>query len=175
MQAKIQKKFFCLPGNIIWIGIVKLSLLRKGFFSSAVSVLTSSSKIWHLNERDFFRLNWLGRVQWIWWRCCHTGFNSAWARLPCSLSKGPLNRHFLDIYLTTFFESVILDIQKRWGSSFFSKYWKFNLDFKNAGKNSEKDFCFWGNSIWIGNVKVSLLKTGYFSSATSVLTSSLKI
>ena len=36
------------------------------------------------------------------------------------------------LYLTTFSESVISEIQKQWGSSFISKLSKFNLDFKNA-------------------------------------------
>ena len=58
---------------------------------------------------------------------------------------------------------------------FFSKYSKFNLDFKNAAKNSEKFFCFWDNGIWIGIVKLSLLTRGYISSVAKVLTSSAKI
>ena len=96
-------------------------------------------------------------------------------RLPCCLLKGPVKRDFLDIYLTTFSESVISKIQNLGGSSFFKKYLKFNLDFKNAAKNSEKVFCFWDNCIWIGIVKLSLLRTGYFSSVANVLTSSPKI
>ena len=58
---------------------------------------------------------------------------------------------------------------------FFSKYSKFNLDFKNAAKNSEKFFCFWDNGIWIGIVKLSLLTRGYISLVAKVLTSSAKI
>ena len=50
----------------------------------------------------------------------------------------PLKRDFLDIYLTTFWESVISKLQNVLGSFFFSKYWKFNLDFKNAAKTEEK-------------------------------------
>ena len=96
-------------------------------------------------------------------------------RLPYCLSKHPLKRDFLDIYLTTFLESVTSKIQNLWGSSFYSKCLKFNLDFKNAAKNWEKVFCFWDNCIWIGIVKFSLLRTGHFSSAANVLTSSRKI
>ena len=47
----------------------------------------------------------------------------------------------------------------------FSKYLKFNLDFKNARRNWEKVYFFWDNCIWIGIVKLCLLRTGYFSSA----------
>ena len=58
---------------------------------------------------------------------------------------------------------------------FFSKCLKFYLDFKNAAKNLEKVFCFWYNWIWIGIVKLSLLRTGNFSLAANVLRSSPKI
>ena len=88
---------------------------------------------------------------------------------------GPLTLDFLDIYLTTFSEYVISEIQKLWGSSFFSNCTKLNLDFKNSAKNSEKSFFFWENCISIGIVKLSLLWTGYFSSAANVLTGCPKI
>ena len=65
-SAKSFKNVFCFCDNCIWIGIVKLFLLRTGYFSSAANVLTSSPKIWHVNKRDFFQLNWLGSDQWIW-------------------------------------------------------------------------------------------------------------
>ena len=104
--------------------------------------------------------------------CCDAVFMSSWARLPCCLSKDPLKRDFLDIYLTTFSETVISKIQNLRGLSFFPK---FNLDFKNAAQNWEKVFCFWGNCIRIDIVKVSLLRTGYLKSASNVLTRSPKI
>ena len=107
--------------------------------------------------------------------CCDAYFNSAWAHWPCCLSESPLKQDFLDIYLTTFSESVISEIQKLCGSSFFSKCSKFGLNFKNAEINSENFFCFLQNCIWIGIVKLSLLRTGYFSSPANVLTSSTKI
>ena len=66
------------------------------------------------------------------------------------------------------------EIQNLWGSSFLSKYLEFNLDLKNAAKNWEKVFFCRDNYIWIGIVKFSLLRTGYFSSAANVLTSSPK-
>ena len=103
--------------------------------------------------------------------CSDADFKSSWARLPCCLSKDLLKRDFLDIYLTTFSESVISKIKNLRGLSFFPK---FNLDFKNAAQNWEKMFCFWGNCIRIDIVKVSLLRTGYLKSASNVLTSSPK-
>ena len=64
--AKNWEKVFCFRENYIWIGIVKLSLLRTGYFSSPGNVLTSSPQILHVNKRDFFQLNWFGSDEWIW-------------------------------------------------------------------------------------------------------------
>ena len=97
------------------------------------------------------------------------------ARLPYCFSMGPLKRDFLDIYLTTFSESVIWEIQNLGGSSFFWKDSKFNVDIRNSEKNSEQVFYCWDNCTWIALVKFSLLRTGYLSSAGNVLTSSPKI
>ena len=71
--------------------------------------------------------------------------------------------------------SVIWETKNLWGSSFFTKYLKFIAHFKNAAKKSEKLFCFWDNCIWIGIVKLSLLRTGSLSLAANVLTSNHKI
>ena len=51
--------------------------------------------------------------------------------------------------MTTVLESLISEIQNLWGSSFFSKYLKIKLDFKNAAKNRENAFLLWDNCIWI--------------------------
>ena len=136
-----------------------MSLLSIGYFSLAANLLKSSPKILRVNKRDFFHINSLGNGQSIWERVCESGWNSAWARLPSCLSKGPLKRDFLDNCLTTFPESVISEIQKLLWSSFFSKCLKFNLYFKNAGNNWEKFLCFWYNYIWICNLKLFLLGT----------------
>ena len=84
------KKVFCFRDNYIWVGIVKSSLLRTGYFSSAGNVLTSSPKILHVNKGDFFQLNWFGSHEWIWQRWCHADSYSVSARLRCCLSKGSL-------------------------------------------------------------------------------------
>ena len=90
-------------------------------------------------------------------------------------SKDPLKIDFLDIYLITFSESVLSEIKNLWESSFYSRYSKSNLDFRNGEKNWEKVVCFWDNCIWIiGIVRVSLLRKGYLSLAANVLTSSPK-
>ena len=118
-SVKNSQKVLCFWDNCIWIGIVKLSLLKTRFFSSDASVLTSSPKIWHCKNRDFFQLSWLGSDRLIWSKCCHTDLNIGSAPLPCWLSKDPLKREFLDIYRTTFSESVISEIQNLLLSSFF--------------------------------------------------------
>ena len=58
-EAKISVNIFSFWDNCIWIVIVKLSLLRRGYFSLAANVLTSSPKIWHVNNRDFLQLKWI--------------------------------------------------------------------------------------------------------------------
>ena len=169
------RKIFSFWDNCIWIGIVKLSLLRTGYFSSAANVLTTTPKSGHVKNRDFFQLNWLGSDQWIGKMCCDVDFNSASTSLPCCLSKGPLKRDVLDIYLTKFSEAIISEIQNLWGSYFAPNLLKFNLNFKKAAKNKENLFCLWDNCIWIGIVKLSLVRTGYILSAANMLTSSPNI
>ena len=63
--AKKWEKLFCFSDNWIWIIIVKLSLLRTGYYSSAANVLISSTKNLLVNKRDFFQFNWLSRNQEI--------------------------------------------------------------------------------------------------------------
>ena len=53
---------------------------------------------------------------------------------------GPLKRDFLDIYITTFSESVVSEIQNLSGPSFFKMCSKFNLVFKNEEKIKKKIF-----------------------------------
>ena len=142
------RKIFSFWDNCIWIGIVKLSLLRTGYFSSAANVLTSSPKTWHVKKQLFFEHNFVASDEWIWQRCCDADFNSLCARSSYCLSMHRLEWYILDVYLTTFSESVTLKIQNLWGLSFYSKCSKFNLDFKNAAQNLEKIFCFWDNCIW---------------------------
>ena len=84
-------------------------------------------------------------------------------------SQTGLFRHFSNYVFGVF----NFQMQNLWVSSFLSNYLKFNLNLRNTAKNWEK-FFFWDNCIWIGIVKFSLLRTGYFSSAASVLTSSRK-
>ena len=82
---------------------------------------------------------------------------------------------FQTFFQSPFSETVIPEIHRLSGSPFSPKCTKFNVELKNAEKYSEKVFCFWDNSLWIGCVKLSLLRREYLSSAVNVLTNSLKI
>ena len=62
MQKKIRKSFL-FGDNCVRIGCVQLSLLRREYLSSAVSVLTNSYKALRLTKTDFFRLNYLPNDQ----------------------------------------------------------------------------------------------------------------
>ena len=84
MQEKIEKNFFCVWDNWVWIGIVKFSILRAGYFPLEAKVLISSPEISDVHKRDFFEQKYFSGDQWIWSRCCDADFNSAWPRLPYS-------------------------------------------------------------------------------------------
>ena len=58
-----------------------------------------------------------------------------------------LNRILQTFIESRFSETVIWEIHRLGGSSFFPECSKFNVDFKNAEKNSEKVFCLGDNSI----------------------------
>ena len=93
---------FCFLDNCVWIGSLKLSLLRREYLSSAVNMLTNIPKILHMTKRDFFQLNCFHSDQWIWWRWCCSDFKSVWSSLTCYFLKSPLKVDFLEICLTTF-------------------------------------------------------------------------
>ena len=59
MTTKIEKKPFFFWDNSIWIGSIKLNLLRREYLSSAVNVLTNSLNILHRTNVDFFQLNYI--------------------------------------------------------------------------------------------------------------------
>ena len=58
------------------------------------------------------------------------------------------------------------------GVIFLFKIFKVSARFRKFSKKWEKFFCFLDNFIWFGIVKLSVLRTGYFSLAANVLTSS---
>ena len=131
--AKNIEKVFCFWDNCIWIVLIKLSLFRTRYFTSIANVLTSSPNIFHVNKRKLFQLNWFGRGQQIWQSVCDADFNSASEPLPCSLSNGPLKRDFLDIYLTTFSESLTSK-KKCMRVIFCFKIFKISFRFQKCSK-----------------------------------------
>ena len=87
------RKIFSFWDNCIWIGIVKLSLLRTGCFSSEANVLRSSPKIWHVNKRDFFKFNWplqysMNMIKMLWCRFQQCLWTSAMLLLQGSSETG---------------------------------------------------------------------------------------
>ena len=56
---------FCYFDNCIWIGCVKLSLLRREYLSSVVNVWKHSPKIFHITKRHFFELNFFQRTNYM--------------------------------------------------------------------------------------------------------------
>ena len=67
MQKKKKKKkidtAFCFSDNCIWIGCIKLTLLRREYLWLVVNVLTNSAKILHIPKGGFFQLNCLYSYQ----------------------------------------------------------------------------------------------------------------
>ena len=170
-NVKKNKKFTKCFGfwvNCIWKCSKKMPLLRRQYLSSALNGLTNSPKILHIIQRVFSNQNSFHMDQYIWWRCCLSALNSALARLPYYLSKGPLKRVFFGIYLATFWHSVNSKIYELGGSSFFLNCSKLNL-------NSEHVFRFWDNSIWKCCNKSPLLRRQYLSSTVNGLTNSPNI
>ena len=60
---KNSEKVFSFPDNCIWIGCVKLSLLKREYLSSALSLLIKSLEILHVTNRDFLQDNFLNSDQ----------------------------------------------------------------------------------------------------------------
>ena len=85
------------------------------------------------------------------------------------------SRIFHPIIESSFSETVLSKIHRLCGPSFFWKCSKSNVDSENEEKNWGKVFCFLDNSIWIGSVKLPVLRREYLSSAVNLSTNSPKI
>ena len=155
------EKVFPLIDNCIWFGCVKFSLLRREYLSPAVNVLKNSLKILCITKRNFFEINCLHFDQWICWRGCGSDLNSVRTRLPCCFWKVLQKQDFLDIHLTTVFGVHNSENTSAMRVIFIWKSSKFYLHFQNEEKNSEKAFSFRDNCIWIGWVKLSVLRREY--------------
>ena len=101
--AENLEKVFCFLDNCVWIGWGTFYLLRRKYLSSAVNVLTNSSKISDITKRDVFQIYFPHTDKMIWLKCCRADLSSLWDRLACWLSNRVLKRGVLDIFLITFF------------------------------------------------------------------------
>ena len=94
---------FCFLDIWIWVSFVKLSLLRREYWSRVVNALSNSPKIFCITKRDFLQFNLTDSDQYMWWRCYCADYNSVWDCLPCYMSKGLVKRCFLGICRRTSF------------------------------------------------------------------------
>ena len=139
-KAKNSGKVFCFLDNCIWIDCFKISLLRKEYLWSAVNMLTNSTKISDINNRNIFELYFPPSNEKNWSNCCPADFSRVWDPCACWLPKDVAKRGFLGIYPTTSFAVRNSKIKQLWGSWLFSKCSKFDLDFRNKAKKIEKVF-----------------------------------
>ena len=95
--------------------------------------------------------------------------------LPYRLSKRPLKRDFLDIYLTTCFWVPKFNNTSVMTVIFFEKILKIESKFRKCQKNWENIFRFWENCSWKCGYKLSLLRREYFSLADNGLTNTRKV
>ena len=77
--------------------------------------------------------------------------------LPCCLTKDPMKRDFLHIYLTTFLGIRNFRNTSAMGVIFFLKVWKILSTFQKCREIFWKIF-FLDNLMWTGCVNLSLLK-----------------
>ena len=73
-------------------------------------------------------------------KCCRSDFNSVSARLPCYLSKGPLKRDILDIYVTMSFGVRKLKNTSAMRVIFFLKMLKTESESRKCKKKFRKSF-----------------------------------
>ena len=107
---------------------------------------------------------------------CHSDFGNVWSHLPCCLSKGPLKRDFLDIYLTTFFAVRIFANTSAMKVIFFLKLFEILAAFQKFRKRLRKSFLFFFyKGIWFGFINLSLLRRENLWSAINVFTNSPNI
>ena len=144
MQQKYQKKGFCFWDNCIWISILKLSLWRTRYFSSAANMLTNSPKILHVKKKERLfpaQLSWqwsMNMIKVLWCR-----FQQWLGTFTMLLVEGSCETGLL-IHLSNHVFRVRKFPNRKAVKAIFLKKRnsKFNLDFKNEAKNLWKSFLF---------------------------------
>ena len=179
MKKKKKKKngenIFRFWDNCIWSTCYKLSLLRSEYLLLGVNGLKTVLRFCVSLRVSFFNLDFMHWDQWIWQRCCRPALNSVSRGLPCYLSKDPLKRDFLDIYLTTFFGIPNFKKTSTMGVMFVWKIFKIESKFRKCKKISGNIFHFRYNCIWKCCHKLPLLRKGHLLSGLNWLINSPKI
>ena len=166
--AKNWEKAFRFWDKWIGIGIVKLSVLRTTYFSSAANVLRSSTKIKRVIRVNFSNSLSMGAINKF-----DKGAVTQISTVLGHVYHVACWRVFWNGTFYTFFSNFKKTKSMR--VMFIFKMLRVSARFQKWSKKLRKSFCWLDNCIWIGIVKLSLLRTGYFSSAANVLTSSPKI
>ena len=117
-----------------------MPLVTRQYLSSAINGLRNSPKIFNIIKRDFFNPNCVHRINkygqgdfFQLWTVFRPVYHVTYRRVLLKLT-------FLDLYLTTFFGvRQFKNTFRLWGSSFFEKVQKLNLNIENA-KKIEKIF-----------------------------------
>ena len=102
-------------------------------------------------------------------------FDQRFGPFTILLVEGLLQRHFLDIYLTTFFGVRKFKNASAMRVIFFGKCSKLNLNLENDKKKFENIFRFSDNCIWKCCYRLSLSIREYLLLAVNGLTNSAEI
>ena len=164
MLEEIEKMFFCFWDSWIWIGFFKFTLLSRECLWPTLNVLTNSPKILHITKRDFpsqLATQWsINMVKVVSFR-----FQQCLVPLTKLLLEGTSERGLLrHLYNHVFRKYISYD------SHIFWKMFKISSRFQNCQKKFKKNFFFWDNCIWIGCLKLSLLRRENLSWAVNMLT-----
>ena len=144
MERKIRKMFSVFKIIAFELGAANSRNPEKdtGYLSSAINVLTNTSKIWHINKVGIFIISSSQSHQKIWSKCSHTDFTSVWDTLTCWLSKNVLKRSFLESGLTKILTVCNFENTLAMMITFLFKMFKIWWRFQKWNKNLRKRFAF---------------------------------
>ena len=130
---------FCFWDNSIWISCVNFSQLRREYLLRFC-----------ISLRDIFPNSFVFTVINKYGKGGVVQISLVFGPLPCCFRRGCLKGVLLEISLTTLFG--VRNFRNTWvmRTSFFWKWSKFNINFKNAERIWENVFYLWENCIWIG-------------------------
>ena len=93
----------------------------------------------------------------------------------CCFAKNRMKLDFFEIWLTTFFWVHNVGNTATMKVILLLKMFKILSSFQNCRNKFRKCFFFWDNCIWIGCLKLSLLRRENLSSAVNMLTNILRL